>query len=899
MQSSSEDSEVWVFHPQEPIRLCWDLIITVVLLYVLIFAPLTVCFEMSEGSIWGLIELVVCAIFMCDIIWNFNTGYIKNSRFISSRRMIAAKYLRGWFCIDVITSLPYDQMSIGSERHGAANKVGTVLKMLKLLRIARVVKLKRQIKQYSQMAQWEDNSATKASLNRLLEFLFVIFIIAHFAACLWVGIANYYRSPIDRSYENNYGYHEMSWIVRNSTTQEIWAMPPSLRYLFALYWAITTLTTVGYGDITAYLPLEHILAMTVQICGTGLSGYIIANLASVVAHEDAIVMMIKSKINSVRMYMRYRNFPDELSKKIARHYEYSWKRNQVYKESNILMELPQATRTACALYIHKDLIEKVPFLQSLGKDVLPSLVIKLKSAIAAYGDVVVQEGLFGHEMYLVSEGDLRICLAYSKNAKDVKSIPIRNLTKGEYFAEYAVIMDQAKHPASVKAVTYCDLFVLSQADFQEFGQDFPDVYNKVIKMSKRRYLDLTKEINRKRQQYMMDLGYKDWCRKNPSELNSNPNEANLEEELEQTIENLKAKLVHRRASVVSFGMRMDYQKNYKQLMLYTGEKVKRKRLKRIQVLPKVSIRRNGSKVYADEETTRQLRRQFSKRSECSGQLPVRINNTSVEFSSDASNTGELPPARLPCAGNNTKFKPAPWGVADKKDPRISLNLRPVLNQVSSRLSQKSTKLEPPPDTEPTDKNTMNLSLFSLFRIQAWKNHAQLQVAMRGMDAVERRHVQKFSLYQGQNPETIAKKRPISAKDKGAPSFQKVLAEKLAYYEKVQVETQQELKDLHALVESLQRQLFETNQTLSNVASLVSKNLNSQCACMVKQTDSKKNSYSVPPGSNKYGVHVRPLAESVGHADDLAVNVKRSRERSYSSESSLSHQIHELMMEKNI
>jgi len=51
-------------------------------------------------------------------------------------------------------------------------------------------------------------------------------------------------------------------------------------YVTSLYWSTTTMTTVGYGDITPYNDLDKLLAITAMTVGILLYGYILGAVAA-------------------------------------------------------------------------------------------------------------------------------------------------------------------------------------------------------------------------------------------------------------------------------------------------------------------------------------------------------------------------------------------------------------------------------------------------------------------------------------------------------------------------------------------------------------------------------------------------------------------------------------------
>ncbi|CAM9838846.1 unnamed protein product, partial [Sphacelaria rigidula] len=59
------------------------------------------------------------------------------------------------------------------------------------------------------------------------------------------------------------------------------------QYLGSVYWALTTLTTVGYGDLSARTADEQVYSMAVQIVGVSWYGYIVGTWASILNSFDS------------------------------------------------------------------------------------------------------------------------------------------------------------------------------------------------------------------------------------------------------------------------------------------------------------------------------------------------------------------------------------------------------------------------------------------------------------------------------------------------------------------------------------------------------------------------------------------------------------------------------------
>ena len=99
-----------------------------------------------------------------------------------------------------------------------------------------------------------------------------------------------------------------------------------------------------------------------------------------------------------------------------------------------------------------------------------SLVPLLTPEVVIPGDMLIREGEIGREMYLLRRGELEV-IAHGH--------VVATLTSGGFVGEVCLLWEDTKRTASVRAVSFCDVLVLSKEDFDSVVQMFPDVQRRM------------------------------------------------------------------------------------------------------------------------------------------------------------------------------------------------------------------------------------------------------------------------------------------------------------------------------------------------------------------------------------------------------------------------------------
>ncbi|EDW02078.1 GH21795 [Drosophila grimshawi] len=479
----------WVIHPCSSFRFYWDLCMLLLLVANLIILPVAISFFNDDLSTrWIAFNCLSDTIFLIDIVVNFRTGIMQQDnaeQVILDPKLIAKHYLRTWFFLDLISSIPLDYIflifnqdfsdSFQILHAGRALRILRLAKLLSLVRLLRLSRLVRYVSQWEEvyilqnlqkksadrrgrMNRKDKDGLTKSNLilkflnmasvfMRIFNLICMMLLIGHWSGCLQFLV------PMLQGFPSN------SWVSINELQESYWLE----QYSWALFKAMSHMLCIGYGRFPPQSLTDMWLTMLSMISGATCYALFLGHATNLIQSLDSSRRQYREKVKQVEEYMAYRKLPRDMRQRITEYFEHRYQ-GKFFDEELILGELSEKLREDVINYNCRSLVASVPFFANADSNFVSDVVTKLKYEVFQPGDIIIKEGTIGTKMYFIQEGVVDIVMANGEVAT--------SLSDGSYFGEICLLTN-ARRVASVRAETYCNLFSLSVDHFNCVLDQYP------------------------------------------------------------------------------------------------------------------------------------------------------------------------------------------------------------------------------------------------------------------------------------------------------------------------------------------------------------------------------------------------------------------------------------------
>ncbi|XP_068176820.1 potassium voltage-gated channel subfamily H member 1-like isoform X1 [Antennarius striatus] len=433
----------------------WDWVILILTFYTAIMVPYNVSFKTRQNNVsWLVVDSIVDVIFLVDIVLNFHTTFVgAGGEVISDPRLIRVNYVRTWFVIDLLSCLPYDVINAFENVDEGISSLFSSLKVVRLLRLGRVA---RKLDHYIEYG---------AAVLVLLVCVFGL--AAHWLACIWFSIGDY--EVID---EDANGVRTDSWLFLlgeaagtpyrfNATGSGRWEGGPRKDsvYITALYFTMTSLTSIGFGNIAPNTDGEKIFAVAMMMIGSLLYATIFGNVTTIFQQMYANTNRYHEMLNSVRDFLQLYQVPQGLSERVMDYIVSTWSMSRGIDTDKVLHICPKDMRADICVHLNRKVFKEHPAFRLASDGCLRALAVEFQTLHSAPGDLIFHAGESIDSLCFVVSGSLEVI-------QDDEVVAI--LGKGDVFGDRSW-KEACLAPAcaNVRALTYCDLHVIKRHALQK------------------------------------------------------------------------------------------------------------------------------------------------------------------------------------------------------------------------------------------------------------------------------------------------------------------------------------------------------------------------------------------------------------------------------------------------
>jgi len=428
--------------------------------------PFRIAFEFEISS--NVLSTLITIDFSIDVLLILDVGVNALSAyeneegvFIYTKKQIFLDYLEFWLWIDLVSCFPFYYLTSN-----------TIFQLLRVLKLLRFVTEKRYFNLESLPISGGFHAKVRKFLKELdknlglalLKSLYSFFFLMHLYSCLWYYIIQFERpDEVDETWVIIYGLIDCSL---------------SMKYVSALYFTLTVMTTVGYGNITPTTINEKILVIFFMFFGIISSGKVMGKLMDLyrkMNNQDHIYNDRNELINFYALIAGFSRHFNERLLFVFRKMNKTPSLFEQYVDQSFFENHSEIAFSEIFLYIFKEQMEKFVFFQNKPPLFLTRLILLLKTVSYEISEEIYRERDKPSFLYFVLEGQVRSNYMNPEFEKEVLSYG-----EGSYFGDIECFFHK-KSQITIIANSFVVLWQVEAQSLMKLLEEYPEILKEMMK----------------------------------------------------------------------------------------------------------------------------------------------------------------------------------------------------------------------------------------------------------------------------------------------------------------------------------------------------------------------------------------------------------------------------------
>lgn len=533
--SDNEDIEFipykYSIHPSNMIINIWNCLISIYYIFIILSSSVLAFISINNYiSPADYVRYFICVdvIIYINIFLTIITGSKKRNLISYSIKYNFSKN-NSQIIIQILSSFPLSLIriiSICDITNISCLNIGSLIFLPKLLLVFlyfKWIKLSYIFKENNKMIEllnpfFRNNKLLLLSINfigKIKGFICMIiyfFLIIHICSCIMI----YFGLALDYLEEN-------TWI-RRFYMEKIGNINYFDIYSLSFYFIMSTLITVGYGDIVATNIYERVFCIGLLIVGCLFYSYIITTISFIFKNHNKYLQIFNEKTEILNRIRNTYQISNNLYKIINRYLDFNYKDGDMERQE-FLQSLPNVIKNELSFKMYSKKILKLEFFSNLimSKDLLFSINsffhskslninknIKMTSSHVSEKNKIHSENFllfvvpflnrhiynrteyiwtfnqFVNEMFMIISGKANFCIGY-----EYQNYSICSLGDNKHYGEVLMFSDTHLSSFDILASSNkIEIFTLGRREFHIINETFPEIVKKILNSSIKNHIEI-------------------------------------------------------------------------------------------------------------------------------------------------------------------------------------------------------------------------------------------------------------------------------------------------------------------------------------------------------------------------------------------------------------------------
>ncbi|KAL3091738.1 hypothetical protein niasHT_024320 [Heterodera trifolii] len=268
-------------------------------------------------------------------------------------------------------------------------------------------------------------------------------------------------------------------------------------YVSALYFTMSCMSTVGFGNIASTTMNEKIFGICMMMFSSISYAAIFGHMTTIIQQMTSSTQRYHQMISDVREFIKLQEVPNELAERVLDYITSTWAMNKGIDTAKVLSFCPKDMRADICVHMNRQVFNEHSCFKLASEGCQRAFATNLETIHAAPGDLLYHTGESVDALWFLVQGSLEVI-------QDDEVVAI--LGKGDVFGdEFWKNIKTGQSACIVRALTYSDLHFIKRehllqvlnfykAFANSFARNLVLTYNLTNRLKFRKVLDVKREL---------------------------------------------------------------------------------------------------------------------------------------------------------------------------------------------------------------------------------------------------------------------------------------------------------------------------------------------------------------------------------------------------------------------